>query len=373
MSKTLIMHIGFRKTGSSYLQSVLAGSMEVLKHHGIGYPEPPFQEKTAAGGLSSGNVRQFEQLLEQPDLLRDNPADRLLFSAEGFSTNFGERPFQQRFLRLISDAGIERVEILMFLRDPVSLVMSLYQQNIRRGPKWNVVLSEFFHTSNPIGSVNKVLDFFESQPKISVTIRSYSAVRATVLDEFSAWLGVARSALVVPPIKVVNRSMTASEIMLLQAMNIAVEGSGSVIGDALGNRLPDVQTDDLRPPIADQEALWDRLKDDIQRVNARVEPAHRYDRARDIMPPKPQSDMAEFSKEQINVIAETIAGLVAKIRETQPKQTEMATKMREMRERNLALVEKLRVVNEKLEMLRGGARATAEGRATPNRGSRPGE
>lgn len=357
MTKTLMMHIGSPKTGTSFLQSVLAGSIDVLKSHGIDYPEPRRLQQTAAGNISSGNAQQFDPFVEQPDLLRDNPAARLLFSAERFFNNLAQEPFQKDFARLLASSGVERVEILLFIRDPISFTMSSFQQEIKRGHTSQIDLSSHFASLNYPGQVSRVIDFLLTLPNVNLTVRNYSVVRTTLLEEFAIWLGVPVADMIKPPRKVVNRSMTTSELMLLRAMNQSVEASSGSIADAWCNRLPDVLSDDQRPPIEDQEALWDRLAKDIQQVNARVEPAHRFDRARDIMPPKKQSDMAEFSREQITVLAEAIAELVAKIRETQPKQAEMVTRMREQRARNLALTEKLRVATEKLQKLRGSSAA----------------
>jgi hypothetical protein len=363
MPKVLMLHIGLPKTGTSFLQSVLAGNIEVLKRHGIDYPAPRRADKAAAGEISSGNAEQLDLVFEQPSLLRDNPAERVLFSAERFSGNLNQAKFQSDLLDVVEKAGIQRVEILMFLRDPVSFAMSSYQQEIKRGRTSNITLSGHFSTMNQPGNVNNVLDFVFSHPeKIVVTVRNYSVVRMTLLDEMAAWLGVPLADLVQPPVKVVNRSMTASELMVLKAMNKCVEGSSGVIADAWCNRLPDVLADDQRPPIEDQEALWERLGPEIERVNSRIDPAHAYDRQRDINPPKALSDRAEFSKEQIEVMAEAIAGLVAQIREFAPKYQELVAKIRAQRERNLMLSEKLKAANGRLAKLRGGV-ATPVGRS----------
>ena len=333
MPKILLLHIGIPKTGSSFLQSALAGNIDVLKRHGIEYPVPKRMVKAAAGQISTGNSTQLELMLEQPELLKDIPVERVLFSAERFYSDLGQAKFQKDLLRLIEVAGIERVEVLMFLRDPVSFTISSYQQLVKRGKVPDITLEGYFASVNQPGRVSKVLDFVLAQPKMVLTVRNYSVVSRTLLDELSAWLGVPRADVVEPPVKVVNRSMTTSELMLLKAMNQYVEASSGVIADALCNRLPDIPADDHRPPIEMQEKLWERLSPEIERVNARIDPAHAYDRQRDIVAPKPVSDKAEFSTAQILVMAEVIAGLVGQIREFEPKQAALVEKLRVQRKR----------------------------------------
>lgn len=341
MPKIMMLHIGIPKTGSSFLQSTLAGNIEVLKRHGIDYPVPRRVEKAAAGQVSTGNATQLEQFLKQPEAMRDIAAERVLFSGERFFMDLCKQRFQDDLLALIGAAGIERVEILMFVRDPVSFAISSYQQQVKRGKIADLTIEGHFARMNQPVNVNKVLDFGLAQPKVALTVRNYSVVRPRLLDEFCLWLGLPRDELTTPPAQVVNRSMTTSELMLLKAMNDHVKASSTVIAEALCNRLPDIRGDDHRPPVALQERLWQRLAPEIARINARIDPAQAYDRQRDIVAPRPAPEGAEFSTRQVEVMAEAMAGLVARARDVEPKLAALTDRVRVLKERNAALLAKL--------------------------------
>jgi hypothetical protein len=369
MPKVLMLHIGHPKTGSSFLQSVLAKNIDTLKRFGIDYPVPPRLEKAAAGEISSGNSAHLDLMLKDPALLANNPSERVLCSAERFFGDLSNPRFQRELLQLVERAGIERVEILLFLRDPVSYMISAYQQNAKRGTSAETSLSDFFQSRNMLVMVDKTLDFILSEPRLRATVRNYSAVRATLLDELCSWLDVPRAELVEPPAKVVNRSMTVSELMLLKAINQQTPGTSNILADALCNRLPDVQSDDVRPPVAEQEALWEKFAPEIERINARVDPAHRYDRARDIIPPRAFSGNAEFSPDQIGVIGTVIAELVSQIRSQAENHAVLVGRVRNHAQRSKSLAERLAAANKKLEKFRGGAAAPNERR--PQGANRP--
>lgn len=341
MAKTIFLHIGHPKTGSSFLQSVLAGNVDTLRSHGISYPPPPRAEKAAAGNISAGNPLELEKFIADPALLKSSPEGSILISGESLFVSMTQPAFQQSFIELIEKAELTKVEILLFLRDPVSYASSAYQQVIKRGSSSGTSLESAFQINNQPERVNVVLDFLDTQPKVNLTVRNYSAVRLTLLDELCAWLGIPKDALAEPPAKVVNRSMTASELMVLSAMNAVSDASAAVLADAWCNRLPDVLSDDMRPPLETQLALWARLAPEIERVNARVDPAHRYDRSRDINPPRENSEMAQFSQAQIGVLGEVLAELVDKVRVGAERNADLVTKMRAMRERNQALIQRL--------------------------------
>src|SRR5262245_28751429 len=83
--KTLYLHIGHGKTGTSYLQSSLALSIERLADRNIVYPRMGSVERGAKGLISSGNGSVFVLLMSKPkkvDEIAANPASHL-FSYEG--------------------------------------------------------------------------------------------------------------------------------------------------------------------------------------------------------------------------------------------------------------------------------------------------
>ncbi len=104
--------------------------------------------------------------------------------------------------------------------------------------------------------------------------------------------------------------MTRSEIALLLAINKQIgSGAGNALADALCNNCPDIKSDDMRPPLEAQIALWNRLSDDIAAVNERLPQAVQYSRERDIRPTQDSipDGAYTFTSEQLDVIAEQVA------------------------------------------------------------------
>lgn len=55
MNRKLWVHVGHGKTGSSFIQSVLATNAPLLKEHGILYPVHDSFESAKKGFISTGN------------------------------------------------------------------------------------------------------------------------------------------------------------------------------------------------------------------------------------------------------------------------------------------------------------------------------
>lgn len=347
MPKKLMLHIGHHKTGSSYLQSVLTASIKELESEGISYQAPKAAELVAKGRTSNGNLNEFKNLMTSPEPAVSDGLPTHVFSSEDFFGQLSEVEFRAKFRDLISSGVYDRIEVLLFIRDPVSQAVSAYQQRIKGGSLTLETIAESFKRDDFPRRVNEVLNFLDEFSCISITVKNYSAVRAHLLDEFCSWLGVEKSILKLPPLSTVNRSMTASELMLLAAMSNEVGNPGVILTDALCYELPDQPADEMRPPVSEQEALWERHSADIERINARVAPEHRYDKDRDIKEPKASIENAEFSPDQVRVIAGSYAGLVLRLVNLQKSLTDTNSHILQMGERNQDLTAKLAETRER--------------------------
>lgn len=299
--RSLYLHIGHGKTGSSFLQSSFARSAKALRAADITYPLPRNAEAAAEGGISSGNLRRF---LDYQGAKKTN----LFFSGEGFFPYFIIKQNQTILIEKIREISPDRISVLLFIRDPVEHCCSSYQQGIKGRSNTRSLSREFDIYAVP-RRVKSALEFC-SELGADITVCNYSAEKKNILNATARWLGVDSALLSTPPVGVVNRSMTRSEIALLLALNRRLEGrSRRVLADALCNGCPDIRADDMRPPLEEQEALWDRLSDDIAAVNARIPPAAHYSRERDIRPTRDTipDGVFTFTAEQLDVIAEQIA------------------------------------------------------------------
>ena len=295
----LYLHIGHGKTGSSYIQSALARSIEILEGLGIVYPEPADKESAALGHISSGNINNFHSFLREQKNI--SPLD-YLFSSEFIFHLFMNEEFRSDLINLVQRTGTQ-LSVLLFIRDPVAHGCSAYQQLIKREGETGT-LSEFFAQYQAPRHVNLVLDALESIPDITLKVMNYSAGKP-IIPIVEAWLGIPSNTLATPPASVVNRSLTVGELELQRQINARSGISGQLAADRFCNELPDIPSEPVRPSLSDQEQLWERLAPEIEKVNKRVEPHARYLRQRDLCATSASCEDREFhfSREQLAVIA----------------------------------------------------------------------
>jgi hypothetical protein len=312
--RTLFLHIGHGKTGSSWIQSSLRLSRAALAVQGIDYPSRRDSGVGDPTRITSGNGIGLLTSAEGFDARIagcQTPPERSLFFSSEFLFREIEDSESVGFLRPVAHKhGFERVSLLLFIRDPLGHAASEWQQSVKRGGAVESVGDFFAHFAMPEG-VAAVLDRLE-RAGVELAVRNYSRCRDRLLAETAGWLGIGEATLTPPPAARVNRSLTRSEIALQQALNSRLGRCGELLSDPLCERLPDLEPDDVRPPVAVQEAAWNRLLPAIERVNARLPEEHRY--RCDIREPAPETESLCFSAAQLDVIAGAVAGEIARLR-----------------------------------------------------------
>lgn len=295
----VFLHIGHGKTGSSYIQSVLNLSRERLLEKGFFYP---LEEKDYVNPekISSGNGRLIYDLnfdwlgAEKTVIFSDEHLFRMMCDGEYF------RQLSIRF----RDIGFDKVNVLLFTRDPVSHAASLYQQSIKRDGKFHPVetIFESYDTPKRVANFIEMLscdDFFD------ITIINYSRNRGNLIGRLADWLGLCKREFVLPKKETINRSLTESELYFQSVFNRYLGKCSGLISDPLCELLPNVKSDVILPDYEVQMATIDRLRRYIDIVNERF-PNEAY-----------RSDMAEpersvnldkvLSKEQVDVLCESLA------------------------------------------------------------------
>lgn len=120
----LTMHIGHDKTGSSAIQSALAGNTGLLAEYGITYPQDPTIYDAAKGYISSGNRSVFL------DTTTGSISDDLLFSGEAFVKDIiAKNDIWSRMVELKGE--IDRV--IIYTRNLFGHFFSQWGQSIKRG------------------------------------------------------------------------------------------------------------------------------------------------------------------------------------------------------------------------------------------------
>lgn len=316
---TLYLHIGHDKTGSSFIQSTLALNDEALKANGIHYPSVGNFSKARQGFISNGNWAAFD---DPAASIKAAPPQchATLFSSEGIFARLATPQHFVTFTGMLDRLAIEKVNVLLFIRDPIDHISSEYQQKIKRGGEHLPSIDDYSHTYKMPTRVRKLLALFEEKPVFDVTIRNYSRVRDGILPIFSEWLGLPADALNASRLdQVVNRSLTQDELYIQRRLNMHLGRSGELVADRLCNLLPQVESSLSLPGPDAQREMLARLAEDIAAVNARVEPGHAY--ALEVVEgeDRPASEALRLSEEQANVIIDGLAEEIASLRQANAK------------------------------------------------------
>jgi len=253
--REVLLHVGHGKTGSSFLQSALANSIEELASHGIAYPMAAEErERVRAGGISSGNMGPAPARLVQ--LLKGDwtggatvPVDRLLLSSESHFNKMRPKGFMDRLQRRLPGTSIR---VMLYIRDPLDHAVSNYQQAVKRGG-YTGDFASFLDDYVIPGNVSAFLAWLGELDNVDVTVRNYSRHKTTLAQTFEDWMGIPDGTLCPPAVTQVNRSMTNAEIALQRAFSDARGwATAKFISDPLCEHLPDVRSE---RPAAPPEAL----------------------------------------------------------------------------------------------------------------------
>lgn len=312
--RKLFIHVGHGKTATTWLQTSFRLSAQALARHGIFYPMSPEEQCLGVTRITSGNSYQYTAT---PKALREKLTEftaethrhSILFSSE---FNFEELVSWARqgvqvsdvLNDIASEAGFSGVEILLFIRNPIGMASSAFQQMCKRGGLVTSI-DDYFRRFDMPDYVADFLKGFETRVNVRLTVMNYSVVRDRMLEVAAIWLGVPQVVLERPSAMHVNRSLTHGELALQRAVNGVLGVSGDVLSDPLCEQLPHIKSDANFPATEIQEALWIRCKDAIDYVNARVPQAQVY--TFDSQPPTPEMQQATFTREQIEVIGRSLA------------------------------------------------------------------
>lgn len=261
----LILHVGQGKTGSSMLQSMLANSVPALASNGIFYPGFRDMAEAASGKISSGNLDTLEPSLEEnfERAVALSPSSKtILFSNETIYHRYAQC---ESDVRAILAAGV-KVEMILFIRDPLDQAASGFVQCIKRQGE----TGEFYERMKGYAAPEQFEKFVcdRRDEGVHLHIANYSRHSHNLTGKFCEFLGVDPDRMTAPPVKTVNRSLTGSELQLVQRLNRKYDmRTTSAITDALCNRLPDLAAGRPYLSPADFEAFRDRLAPMMEKAN----------------------------------------------------------------------------------------------------------
>lgn len=228
-NRTMYLHIGTPKTGTSALQFALYTAREELRSHGILYPEgliassndPKHQPLFSAVRFGNGKA-----LAPAFDVLRSELSDDLhtvVLSSEGFYHHIFE--FSEPSWRLIQEfARCYSLRVIVYLRPQAEYLESLYRQYLRNPRSVNDTYygrAMTIHELMDRPRVRQNLDYYGSLMqwaavvgKDRILVRRYTR---SVVDDFLSLIGVTLVRTGLQPRR--NMSLTREMAELLRSIN----------------------------------------------------------------------------------------------------------------------------------------------------------
>ena len=231
MKKTLYLHIGTPKTGTSTIQHFLKENAIRLMINGIYYPE--FNLSQAWGGKDSidGNFGWFTRV----DLPIDRKIEKIvqcfeksnkvLLSSENVWFEIKDKP---EFLRLLNKHGIE-VKVIVYLRKQVDYLESQYRECIRLILSSEPVELACNPESGILGGVYGYLDYYsvlEDMAQVigreNIIVHPYERtqfVNNDIIEDFMSIFKVSLTSEWHMPSKQYNPSMNNNALWIKRYMN----------------------------------------------------------------------------------------------------------------------------------------------------------
>ena len=260
----LILHAGHPKTGSSALQSAFALSTTALDQIGIHYPRPVHSDAARAGRITSGNFNPARVVeLYDSACARQPAAAAILFSNEACFRLYLADPAP---LRQLCDRGVA-IEVILFIRDPLGLAVSVYAQMLKRGGGV-AGFEDFLKGFRFMAQLERFLALMH-ELGVTLSVRNYTRCSDRILGVTEDVLGVPAGTLTPPPVARINRSLTRAEMDLLRRLNATLpEGTGARVADALCQDLPLVETEMPCLPRPAYDGFAARMAPMLARLNA---------------------------------------------------------------------------------------------------------
>ncbi|MEO0360031.1 MAG: hypothetical protein AAF322_02935 [Pseudomonadota bacterium] len=317
MERTLYLHIGHGKTGSSYLQTCFALSRGALRRARIDYVFHESFDRARRGGITSGNGDFAAPAIAGrfPAALRRFLAARragsggidALLSYESLFDALMKPGAEERLKRLAARGGFSRVRILLFIRDPFEHLSSIHQQWIKRHGRTEGINE----TARRYGAPFLVAGFirrYAGLADVELTVRNYSRRRGEIAEVAEAWLGVPEGALDRPDQPTVNRTLTLAELEVQRLLNRHFGASSRLAADPLAERLPHIAAERPLPGPVVSRAMAKRLAAPVKEVNAFVGPDDAYRlEPPDVGAPRERLRSYRLSGRQLEVLIDAFA------------------------------------------------------------------
>ncbi|MEJ8572043.1 cell division protein ZapB [Microbaculum marinum] len=344
---TLFLHIGHSKTGSSYLQACALESRNALEEKGIHYPDPTTRTSGIFASFPHGNGVVLRNYLTGKLDAPTFPSDRdCLISNEGLFFELTDASKMDMLVAWARSSGFEKTEMLLFVRDPVDDMVSLYRQKVKSGETTESLKDYATHYTKP-KLVKRLIDAAGKYPDINLTLRNYSKVKRSLVEAFAEWLGVPANSLAAPAQKVVNRSLSEDELETLKILNRHVGKDSRFAGLQLCADLPELDAGTLYVEQASIDDIYDVNRDAIDTVNRALPDGEHYAQ-------KPTAEVRETERgDNVTLSTTQLDCIFAAMTK---RTVELQEKIDQLKEKNRELNQKQKKVRERLQKLRGNSK-----------------
>ena len=289
--RTLYLHIGQGKTGTSYLQSVFALNQARLADFDVDYPlQEAMLNQVAKGNMPGGNGYGLRDVFSNPETLSgfSLPEKRhVLLSHEGLISRLLFDGSAVLLDEICDKNNFDHVSILVFGRNPVKHVVSSYRQLVKRGGM-TLSLDQYCDIYQSPKQLASFLEAYSGRPNTSVRALNYSDCSKHLLDQVAQWLNIDFTDFALPPGKIVNRSMTAGELFFQRELNKHMGDKAQILVDPLIEGITDLQYDNLLPAIEAQAQMIEKMSPFMEIVNKYFSDNHAY--SEEIFAPHPSAD-----------------------------------------------------------------------------------
>lgn len=297
----LFLHIGHGKTGSSFIQSMLALNVDLLKEE-FHYPYSKSFEDAIRGHISSGNGSFLYS-----DLMDNSYKTTLLSSEHFFRELLGK--YNSRFKLVCNEYD---VTVILYSRNVLEHLYSLWGQLVKR--KGLTLNFESYLDSvakgklGPYSLIIKWLDAAESLG-FNLIFRNYSIHRKNIfkifLEDACGNSSVSLN-LKSPTSLIVNRSLSNIEYEFQRVFNAYDKQSGGYISDKLVNLLPNITPSRPRCSGASFDLISEKFTPLLHEINGRVTPTETIsigDRQSFVADSENIGEALGFTTSQIEVLA----------------------------------------------------------------------
>jgi len=269
---SMLLHIGVHKTGTTAVQTSLANSREILDAQDVRYPGSSMAHREIASSVMGRPLGWRTDGAKPP---KAGLWEQTVADAHGYrgttvisSEFFAESPLDV-VERIVGDVGVDRLHVVVTLRNLGRILPSAWQQNLKSGFEtpylpWiqRMLFQEDEATRNTIFWRRHRHDELVERwaglvgPDHLTVVIVDDSVREGIFHHFEDLLDLPRNTLFDRRGQVSNRSMTLAEAAFLRRLNVAVGGAAG--WRAYPNRVQALMVKSLvegRSPEADEARL----------------------------------------------------------------------------------------------------------------------